>query len=150
RRNENGTIIPKSTEDAVNFDVLYQLTKSCFDRYIDSNDTCNECKKNYNDFNNFYIEIGEKDGENICLDIVDTMNTTREIWSGVFNCVPSRKNEFWLHIGMAAICVLPLVFYLLAFLLSNVQESNVLHQRRLIETVGTGSSFSAPINGGSS
>jgi len=69
-------MIPRATEDVDKFNMFYQMTKSCFDGQIrnESNSTCTECKDEYGKLNQFYIEIGLKYEENVCLDIVDTVS----------------------------------------------------------------------------
>jgi hypothetical protein len=67
---------PRETEDVANFDADYELTKSCFNKYLEHNQTewvCANCSAHYEKLNSFYIDIGERYGENVCLDIVDTV-----------------------------------------------------------------------------
>lgn len=80
KRAENGTLIPEVTEDVTDFILLYQLTKSCFDAHIQGNDTCIKCKSHYEQLNGVYIDMVEKYGDNVCLDLVDTVSNDRH-WS---------------------------------------------------------------------
>jgi len=133
KRFENGTLRLEITEDVLNFELRYESSISCFDGHMHSNNTCTECKPLYEDLNALYIDMVRKYGENVCLDIVDTMNTTRAIWSEIYHCIPPRKSELWLHIGFGVVAGIPVIFYLLVYLLSSKQESKVLQQRRLAE-----------------
>jgi len=150
-KNLNGTIAPSITEDLTNFNYNYELVKACFGETLASNttnETCTKCRGLYDNFNNFSLFLMERDGDNVCLDVVDTMNSTRDVWSRVFTCVPSRKEEFWLPVSMSVVAVIPIVFYFLAFLFSNVQEANVLHQSRLLgAALHNGSYGSASFSG---
>ncbi len=58
------------------------------------------------------------------------MNITRELWSELFQCVPERQTEFWLHIGFGVVAAVPLVFYFLAYVLSTKQEARVLQREK--------------------
>ena len=149
-KQENGSLSTSPTEDAINFEVLYTLTKTCFDENLasESNETCTNCNQTYGDLNRFYMDIADRSGENICLDIVDTMNTTRELWSEVFLCVPNRKPEFWLYIAIGVMSSMPVLFYLLSSRFSVVQEVQVVQPSRLLETVGTGSMSTTTTSGG--
>lgn len=57
------------------------------------------------------------------------MNITRELWSELFQCVPERQTDIWLHIGFAIIAILPIVFYSIAYALSTKQEARVLQRK---------------------
>jgi hypothetical protein len=58
------------------------------------------------------------------------MNTTREIWSQIFKCVPDRKSELTLLIAMGLVMTIPIIFYLMTFILSTKTEAAV-YQRKL-------------------
>ncbi|ODM89041.1 Osteopetrosis-associated transmembrane protein 1 [Orchesella cincta] len=139
RKLDNGTLTNNATEEVRQFVTDYERTKGCFDDWLNANITglnqtaCDACKPYYDQMNNKYMEIGELYGENVCVDVLDTMNITRELWSELFQCVPERKAEFWLHIGFGIVATIPLIFYFLAYALSTKQEARVLQQHRLAE-----------------
>jgi hypothetical protein len=66
-------VIPEVTDDVTDFILLYEMTKSCFNEHLDKNDTCTECKPDYEKLNSVYIDMVEKYKENVCLDLVDTV-----------------------------------------------------------------------------
>jgi len=132
---ENGTLDPVKNYDTFHFEQLYNDTKGCFDHVPEAkaNETCTICKKNYTLLNDNYIRLSTSYGENICLDIVDTMNITREIWSQVYNCTREKRYEIGLHFGFGLVACIPVIFYILAFFLSNKQEARVMQQKRMAE-----------------
>lgn len=97
---------------------------------MDKNNTCTECKERYDHLNSVYLDMVAKYVDNMCLDLVDTMNTTRALWSELYHCNPPRQPEIWLHVGMGVLLVIPVIFYLLAYLTADKQVANVL-QREL-------------------
>jgi len=81
--------------------------------------------------NNIYVIIRDTTDDNICLDVVDTMNTTREMWSRVYHCMPVRQIEFGIIFGISFVALIPFIFYPLAFILSKKQQADVLKQKRM-------------------
>lgn len=62
------------TEDVTDFIMLYEITKSCFNAYMDKNNTCTACKPHYEQLNSVYIDMVAKYKDNVCLDLVDTVS----------------------------------------------------------------------------
>lgn len=122
--------MPEVTTDVSDFILLFEMTKSCFNSHMDKNNTCTECKERYDHLNSVYLDMVAKYVDNMCLDLVDTMNTTRALWSELYHCNPPRQPEIWLHVGMGVLLVIPVIFYLLAYLTADKQVANVL-QREL-------------------
>ncbi|CAG7822226.1 unnamed protein product [Allacma fusca] len=134
-RDGNGTITGAILSDISRYNQCYQLTSGCLSRHSQSNTTCTECRMGYNELNVLYSHLEEKYGQKLCFDVVDTMNRTRENWSYNFNCYPIRKSEFWVYFLMICMGIIPISFYLLALLLSNVQEATVVQLRRMGDTI---------------
>lgn len=75
----NGSLTNNFTEEVLQFDITFLETKLCFDDWLDANKSqvnetvCDACKKKYDELNLRYFEIGELYGENLCIDVVDTV-----------------------------------------------------------------------------
>jgi len=146
KKSAEGKLTPEQTEDMENFGVLYEETQFCFKSETE-NETCTACKKNYDRLNRDYIQLSTEYGEHICLDIVDTMNITREIWSQYYNCTKEKRYELALHIGFGVVACIPVIFYIMAVRLSNKQEASVIQQKRMAEIFAINSQSTSTARG---
>nr|AKL90188.1 osteopetrosis associated transmembrane protein [Macrotrachela sp. MM] len=47
---------------------------------------CTVCLATYNDINDFFLQMTQETKHGVCMDIVDTMNYTRLLWSKIYEC----------------------------------------------------------------
>ncbi|CAF2691295.1 unnamed protein product [Rotaria sp. Silwood2] len=47
---------------------------------------CTVCLATYNDINDFFLQVARDNKNGVCMDIVDTMNYTRLLWSKIYEC----------------------------------------------------------------
>lgn len=76
----NGTLTNNFTEEVIRYDLDFLNVKSCFDNWLNINATqqnqtvCEMCREKYDIMNRRYFEISELYGENVCIDVVDTVS----------------------------------------------------------------------------
>ena len=76
KKDENGTITGNPTDETVEFNTCYKKTKHCFDKHQHSlppNETCKDCSGVYQELTKVYLDIQNGAGDQICMDIVDTV-----------------------------------------------------------------------------
>nr|ACD37588.1 osteopetrosis associated transmembrane protein [Philodina roseola] len=123
----NGTIYSNLTTDTVDFfnkkvkfDLcLYNATGQIVPTVpIDLNVTantsvCSACVTTYNDLNDLFLKMTQEN-EGVCMDLVDTMNYTRLLWSKIYAC-RRHDPDYMAVIGISVfIPTLVLVFYVSA------------------------------------
>nr|AKL90155.1 osteopetrosis associated transmembrane protein [Macrotrachela sp. HR] len=83
----------KFTQKKMNFDMcIFNATGRMVPIIpIDLNVTlntnvCTVCLATYNDINDFFLQMTQETKHGVCMDIVDTMNYTRLLWSKIYEC----------------------------------------------------------------
>jgi len=130
----------------ISFLSLAKETKTCFQDYnitvcpLDNNETncqnqaCFNCTKIYHTLNKNYRELQESfEFEDLCMDITDTMNTTRKMWSNDLDCIHHTEHTFLLFTIMGFICLLPITFYVSNWIQSDERKRKIIQQKRLTE-----------------
>ncbi|XP_013865460.1 osteopetrosis-associated transmembrane protein 1 [Austrofundulus limnaeus] len=110
-------------------DVLNQ-TIACFDKYKQGNltDLCSNCKSSYKSLNVLY---GRKElNQTLCIDLEDSMNMTRKLWSKNFNCSLPREETVPVIAVSSFMLFLPIIFYLSSFLHSEQKKRKLIHPKR--------------------
>ncbi|XP_068630288.1 osteopetrosis-associated transmembrane protein 1 [Battus philenor] len=134
---------PVLKNDTKHFNKLYNDTINCFltNYNPDKNSTvCEKCMQFYLQLDSFYLALLSTDSigvDNICMDIVDSMNATRSIWSKSFNCCKLRRSpEIVFLCSAGLISFLPIIFYLSVRFFGPIRDlPKVLKQSRIKQTI---------------
>ncbi|CAG0898289.1 unnamed protein product [Darwinula stevensoni] len=95
------------------------------------NVTCDRCQDSYRALNYIYADVlGDIDADHICMDIVDAMNMTRMVWSQNLKCTQRNVTAEAPFIVVTCMCILPPLFYLLAWCLPQHQRGPIIRQKR--------------------
>ncbi|XP_013785226.1 osteopetrosis-associated transmembrane protein 1-like [Limulus polyphemus] len=134
-KDENGTMshISEYTEKFFN---LSMAVSECFKKYdieIEKREAnvCQNCKANYTEMNSFYESLKNKYGNSLCMDIVDLMNATRAQWSEIYKCHYFKVSESPIYGLTAMFCALPLLFYTISRIVTDVRSTTLLQTKRL-------------------
>ncbi|KOB75393.1 Osteopetrosis-associated transmembrane protein 1, partial [Operophtera brumata] len=110
---------PKVSNATRDFNKLLNLTMGCIHK---NNQTANNTETVCENCMNLYVQLDEyykslsSDSigvDSICMDIVDSMNTTRSIWSKGYGCCKLRQSpEIIFLVCSAIISALPFLYYL--------------------------------------
>ncbi|GLH16303.1 Uncharacterized protein GBIM_20609 [Gryllus bimaculatus] len=136
----NGTITDKLRNETQQFLKFYHKVNACFSHHYKNgsyNDSvCKDCKTIYDDMNDFYEKLKNIQGEgNICVDIVDSVNTTRADWSELLSCDRKEiKLEIGLVVALVVVGLLPMVFYTSTKHLASHAGTRLSQQKRLVQT----------------
>ncbi|CAG0906640.1 unnamed protein product [Darwinula stevensoni] len=93
------------------------------------NVTCDRCQDSYRALNHIYADVlGDIDADHICMDIVDAMNMTRMVWSQNLKCTQRNVTAEAPFIVVTCMCILPPLFYLLAWCLPQHQRGPIIRR----------------------
>ncbi|CAK1553765.1 unnamed protein product [Leptosia nina] len=135
--NKTATIRNSTTK----FFKLFNATMDCILTNMDSDKhiVCEKCMQIYVQLDEFYKTLSkDKIGVDcVCMDIVDSMNTTRSIWSKTLNCCNLRRTpEVVFLLCTALIAFLPILFYLTVRFCGPIKDlPNVLKQSRFKQSI---------------
>ncbi|XP_037818610.1 osteopetrosis-associated transmembrane protein 1 [Lucilia sericata] len=99
-----------------------QVFNDCFQKY--KKNPCEKCKSQYMDLNTFYINLDQHNNGEVCFDLQDSMNRTRNMWSKELHCCRRDYNVTLFTIALGIILSLPLLFYCSTYLITKRQERN--------------------------
>ncbi|KAI1895739.1 hypothetical protein AGOR_G00109590 [Albula goreensis] len=128
--------LSKDSHSLSNVTLYYMATLnqslSCFEKHKEGNHSvlCKECKATYGGVNELYSKM-EKNG-NLCIDIEDSMNMTRKLWSKKFNCSFPRAETVPVIAVSSFMLFLPIIFYLSSFLHSEQKKRKLILPKRAI------------------
>nr|XP_046229760.1 osteopetrosis-associated transmembrane protein 1 [Scatophagus argus]XP_046229761.1 osteopetrosis-associated transmembrane protein 1 [Scatophagus argus] len=127
------------TNDTLYFMATLNLTLTCFDKYKQGNHTelCKNCKSTYRRLSELYGRM--ETNQTMCIDIEDSMNATRRLWSNTFNCSVPREETVPVIAVSSFMLFLPIIFYLSSFLHSEQKKRKLIHPKRA-------KSYSSPMN----
>ncbi|XP_014849395.1 PREDICTED: osteopetrosis-associated transmembrane protein 1 [Poecilia mexicana] len=118
-----------------NNDTLYYLTLlnqtiTCFEKYKEGNHTelCKNCIPTYKDLNDMYS--GMEKNSTLCIDLEDSMNMTRKLWSKNFGCSYPHGETIPVIAVSSFMLFLPIIFYLSSFLHSEQKKRKLIHPKR--------------------
>ncbi|CAB1343248.1 unnamed protein product [Coregonus sp. 'balchen'] len=118
------------TNDTLYFMATLNQSLSCFEKFQQGNHSalCKECKATYRGLNELYSRM-EKN-RTLCIDIEDSMNITRRLWSKNFNCSFPRAENVPVITVSSFMLFLPIIFYLSSFLHSEQKKRKLIHPKR--------------------
>ncbi|KAL5010452.1 hypothetical protein ScPMuIL_012757 [Solemya velum] len=92
---------------------------------------CNRCEKNYKMLNDLYRSMSKESPEGICMDVVDMMNYTRQMWGSTLKC--SKRPIDMVPIIVIAVIVLlmPVIFYISNRIYGQKQYRKLMKQKRM-------------------
>lgn len=126
------------------FDEYLNRTMECIRNnsgVCDTHQVCERCVTEYRSLNKFYNGLADS-VDNLCMDIVDKMNTSRTLWSEHFLCVHRTNPVLSLFLFMAVVAIIPVLFYIVAWHHSVRQEQFLVPQKRLLNVQGSSTSVS--------
>ncbi|XP_026751156.1 osteopetrosis-associated transmembrane protein 1 [Galleria mellonella] len=130
--------VPVLSNDTKHFDKMFKETMNCIATNSTttnmSDEVCERCMQSYLQLDLFYRSLS-KDSiglDSVCFDIVDSMNTTRSIWSKDLNCCKLRKTpEVIFLVCTGIISFLPILFYVAVRFCSPIRAlPNILKESR--------------------
>ncbi|XP_026739951.1 osteopetrosis-associated transmembrane protein 1 [Trichoplusia ni] len=136
--------VPVLSNETKLFNEKFNETMACIMKYIDpsTNDTqpvCENCMQSYIQLDNYYKTLSDDaiGVDSICMDVVDSMNATRSIWSKTLNCCKIRRTpEIIFLCCTGIISALPIFYYLVLRYFSPMRDlPNVLKQSRFKQTI---------------
>lgn len=99
---------------------------------------CHNCTELYKHLSKFYNDlVSQYTLTELCMDIVDVMNTTRKVWSKDLHCVMHENDTFVLFTIILFVCLFPPVFYLGSYIQSDELKSKIVPQKRLASSRST-------------
>ncbi|XP_034756425.1 osteopetrosis-associated transmembrane protein 1 [Etheostoma cragini] len=118
------------TNDTLYFLSSLNQTLTCFEKYQQGNHTelCKDCKNAYKDLNELYSRM--ETNLTMCVDIEDSMNMTRRLWSKNFHCSFPREETVPVIAVSSFMLFLPIIFYLSSFLHSEQKKRKLIHPKR--------------------
>ncbi|CAG9784972.1 unnamed protein product [Diatraea saccharalis] len=135
---------PEIKNSTLEFNKMFSNTMNCITSNMNpfSNNTkeiCNKCMGFYIRLDDYYKSLS-KDSigvDSICMDIVDSMNTTRSIWSKNLHCCDIRKTPELIFLTCTVIvAILPLLFYITVRYCRPIRDlPNVLKESRFKQSI---------------
>ncbi|XP_006818208.1 osteopetrosis-associated transmembrane protein 1-like [Saccoglossus kowalevskii] len=118
----NQTTVYEVSADMLQFESIFVKTTDCFfnstmvhHSEVESttspanNTVCHLCQSVYRNLTTFFLSLGSE--EEICMDIVDSMNYTQYLWSKQFDCRRPVKEPILIIALSVFFCILPVIFY---------------------------------------
>jgi len=140
---------PKISNATTNFFHMNSLVFNCFSlQEQQGGPVCQTCKPFYRSLNSFYSSLGATSSD-ICMDIVESMNVTRQAWSSTFNCLVQYEDTWSVAFTIACIGLLPVLLYAGTAILENKFQNEVLKRKPhsgMYEEIGGHSGGSSSIN----
>ncbi|KAM6181286.1 osteopetrosis-associated transmembrane protein 1 [Erethizon dorsatum] len=134
----------------VSFLNLFNQTLTCFESNLQGSthsllppknysEVCKSCREKYKNLNSLYSEMQKRNelenkaepGTHLCIDVEDSMNITRKLWSRTFNCSVPCSDTVPVIAVSVFILFLPVVFYLSSFLHSEQKKRKLILPKRL-------------------
>uniref|UniRef100_UPI00398F6E6A osteopetrosis-associated transmembrane protein 1 isoform X2 n=1 Tax=Pristiophorus japonicus TaxID=55135 RepID=UPI00398F6E6A len=122
--------------DTVIFKKMLNDSLNCFEQYSSGHpdhgnhsDLCIKCKVSYNNLTVWYNRMEKK--QNLCIDIIDAMNLTRQLWSKTYNCTVPCSDTISVIAVSTFLLFLPVIFYLSSFLHSEQKKWKLIEPKRL-------------------
>ncbi|CAD5116439.1 DgyrCDS5326 [Dimorphilus gyrociliatus] len=85
---------------------------------------CSHCNQQYTALNKLYEDLAEDTGE-ICMDIVDAVNRTRQRWSKDYKCSIRKRDHVAVIIISVIFALIPVVFYPAVYIHSSKKETDL-------------------------
>ncbi|XP_075970728.1 osteopetrosis-associated transmembrane protein 1 [Anticarsia gemmatalis] len=135
--------VPVLSNETKYFITIFQETTSCIEENnktcTNSSQVCANCMQDYLKLDNYYKTLSADaiGVDSICMDIVDSMNTTRSTWSKTLNCCKIRRTPEIIFLCCAGIIsALPLFYYVVLRYCGPIRDfPNVLKQSRFKQTI---------------
>ncbi|XP_048387246.1 osteopetrosis-associated transmembrane protein 1 [Stegostoma tigrinum] len=122
--------------DTLTFRKMLSDSLSCFDHYSlkhtalrNNSDLCVKCKGFYNNLTEWYNSMADK--QSLCIDIIDAMNLTQQLWSKTYNCIVPCSDTIPVIAVSTFLLFLPVIFYLSSFLHSEQKKWKLMEPKRL-------------------
>nr|ACF75495.1 osteopetrosis associated transmembrane protein [Adineta vaga] len=93
---------------------------------------CTVCLTSYNDINDLFLQLTQENKGGVCMDIVDTMNYTRLLWSKIYEC-RRHDPDYMAVMGLSFfIPTIVLVFYVSALFKGERQQKKLSRRKAYI------------------
>lgn len=137
----NGTQVFVIKNETLKIEELYNATYNCIRIHNKTdeknhanmyNESCRNCSGMYERLNDRYEELAKKyKHSTMCMDIVDMMNSTRQLWSEVLKCKNIKMEVTLLFVIMSFFGLFPIFFYLGTWIRSDELKNEIIPQKRL-------------------
>lgn len=126
------------SNQTLNFMNAAKKVRKCFEGIKllgGTNDTCTDCKELYEHLGSIFDSISRDAVNNetavVCADVMDTMNVTHNIWNSQLKCkLFGTSVGYALVVLTGCLSALPVLFYLAAKILSNVETIHLVLPKR--------------------
>uniref|UniRef100_A0A1L8EJ12 Putative osteopetrosis-associated transmembrane protein 1 n=1 Tax=Haematobia irritans TaxID=7368 RepID=A0A1L8EJ12_HAEIR len=85
---------------------------------------CEKCVNQYKALNNFYKQLDQHNNGNVCYDIQDSMNRTRNNWSKEHNCCRRESNMTLFTAALSIFSAILVLFYSGTYIVTRRREGN--------------------------
>ncbi|XP_049866440.1 osteopetrosis-associated transmembrane protein 1 [Pectinophora gossypiella] len=135
---------PQLLNSTNRFNKMFNDTLGCISDNLNqygnnSEEVCQKCMQTYIQLDEYYksLSVDAIGVDSICMDIVDSMNTTRSIWSKSLNCCQLRKTPELIFLCCTGIIsLLPILFYLGVRFCGPIRDlPKVLRQSRFKQSI---------------
>ncbi|CAH2230516.1 jg18618 [Pararge aegeria aegeria] len=130
--------IPSLKSTTIDFHRMSNDTMNCIIKYMvpNSSEVCNKCMQYYEQLDDFYKTLSSDSigVDSVCMDIVDSMNATRSIWSKSLSCCNLRRTPEMIFLSCAGIIsFLPILYYISLRYCGPIRDlPNVLKRKYLV------------------
>ncbi|NP_001279106.1 osteopetrosis-associated transmembrane protein 1 precursor [Callorhinchus milii] len=126
--------------DSLIFKKMLNNSLNCFEQYSSDHPNhngqpsnlsilCTNCKESYKNLTAWYNKMQKN--QNLCIDIEDAMNLTRQLWSKTYNCTVPCSDTIPVIAVSVFLLFLPVIFYLSSFLHSEQKKWKLIQPKRL-------------------
>ncbi|XP_037874832.1 osteopetrosis-associated transmembrane protein 1 isoform X1 [Bombyx mori] len=134
---------PEISNKTYHFYQIFNETMQCIEDNINpkenSTKVCENCMQSYIQLNNYYESLSfDRIGlDIICMDVIDSMNATRSIWSKSLNCCKLRKSPEIIFLCCSGIIAcLPVLYYIMVKYCGPIKDlPNILKQSRFKQRI---------------
>ncbi|XP_046580086.1 osteopetrosis-associated transmembrane protein 1-like isoform X2 [Haliotis rubra] len=138
---QNATVNSTLSVSTVEFFHLFTNMTHCMNNTMQDIDpegmnhgnssVCFKCRTQYKSLNDKFTAMMQDTSSEICMDVVDTMNYTRLVWSTVYNCSHRNGDLAPVLVITGVICALPVIFYVANRLTGQVNERTIVVPKRM-------------------
>ncbi|KAG1681977.1 Osteopetrosis-associated transmembrane protein 1 [Nymphon striatum] len=89
---------------------------------------CKPCYDEYLKMNKYFQNLEDTHDLNVCMDIADTMNTTRQRWVKKYDCHLKTEQDIAVIITGSLVLLIPAVFYVLMYFTTYSKEHKILRR----------------------
>lgn len=149
--NQSNKLYQNFSNHTIAFQKAHAEYTNCTNKYQNVSDICKECMNYYLVMNELFDHEKSKREGQICFDLEDVMNKTRQEWSVVYKCCKDKRDSLKAFYSLfSTIIILTLAFYLsIYFTGSKYTETITLDAREISDNQPLGPNTSSSSYGSS-